>query len=435
MARSFFSFRWVGVFGVFAMVGLVYADDTAALTVVAQQHAEIPLMLKILSTGQESEQVGSLVKKALEFNGQCAVTMELSCAIPNAQEFMALSKKSYMYVITLALNDHSIEWRIFDVSWPEHITNRGKRIMKRGRALRGWAYAVADSLYESLWGEPGIFSTKIAYVLEVPQKNGRHFTRICMADYDGSNSEIVVDTATVNVSPRWNNDPNRPLIFYSENTATNMRMLAVDMRKKRIVASNFDGLNMLPTFSADGSSVIYCATRGSGSCQLYQWKNKTIKRLTHNDGNNFSPVFADDETQKVYFNSDFETGKPLIYSYDLGSGAIERITPTGFCVSPAYCSRTKKLVYAKKVEGVMQLFSYDVASKIHTQLTHDAAHKEEAAWSPCGSYLLCSVVEGRNKRIALYMVATNTYHYVTESSAQCTAASWSPVFTEYPVLG
>ena len=98
-----------------------------------------------------------------------------------------------------------------------------------------------------------------------------HYTHIYIADYDGSNEECIVQTPTINVSPRWNNDGKRPLLFYSENTNSNMRMMAVDLHKKRVVASNFDGLNMLPAFAPDGKSVIYCATRGDANCHLYHW--------------------------------------------------------------------------------------------------------------------------------------------------------------------
>jgi TolB protein len=310
---------------------------------------------------------------------------------------------------------------------------KDKKVAMRGNIQRGWAYAVADSIYETLTNEPGFFQTKIAYAKEVPLKNGSHYKYIYIADYDGSHEELIVKTPTVNVSPRWNNDQNRPLLFYSENTNSNMRMMAADMHKKRIVASNFDGLNMLPAFSPDGTSVVFCATRGSKHCQLYHWSNKQLKTLTHNTGNNFAPVFSADG-KTIYFSSDFEAGQPQIYSYALDTQQLTRITRDGYCVSPTYNAHRNQLAYAKMVHGVMQLWVYDFKKNIHMQLTYDKAQKEECTWSACGTYLLCPVEDSKSTRIALYNTITEEYRYLTSEKENCSYPAWSTIYNEYPVI-
>ena len=106
-----------------------------------------------------------------------------------------------------------------------------------------------------------------------------------------------------------------------------------------------------------------------------------LKKITNNEGNNFSPIFGDDG-KTIYFSSDFETGKPQIYSYDLQTNQLNRLTKDGYCVSPTYCSARKQLAYAKMVNGVMQLFSYDFATQVHTQLTTDPHKKKNACGHP-----------------------------------------------------
>ena len=124
---------------------------------------------------------------------------------------------------------------------------------------------------------------------------------MCIADFDGSNPQIIVDIPTITIAPRWNNDPLRPLLFYSEHTNKNLRLMMVDMHKQRHIASNFDGINMLPAFSLDGKRVIYCASRGDGECHLYLYDKQNFKKLTHNKGNNVSPTLSADGSI-VYFS-------------------------------------------------------------------------------------------------------------------------------------
>ena len=188
---------------------------------------------------------------------------------------------------------------------------KGKRQHTNGVVARAWAYALADAWWPELTGSEGFFSCKIAYCKEVPASHKRPYSHIYIADFDGSHEQLMVNTPTINMAPRWNIDANRPLLFYSENTNTNVRLVAMAMDKRRVVASNFEGINMLPTFSSDGHRVIYCATRGKGNCQLYQWHKREMQRLTHNNGNNICPCLSDDG-KTMYFTSDFQTGSPQL---------------------------------------------------------------------------------------------------------------------------
>jgi len=426
MSTLFFSVVAVWIFCINAeIVNLSVAN--------AQKNETIAILLAVIGKQTpEMNEVSNLVKKALEFKNQCTVSVAFIPQIMTKKEAINQKEKGFSYIIFLDGSDKkNFEWHLFDVD--DASMKKNKMVAKKGAVVRGWAYALADSMYESLTNEPGFFSTKIAYGKQMPLKRGMHYTHIYIADYDGSNEECIVQTPTINVSPRWNADGRRPLLFYSENTNSNMRMMAVDMHKKRVVASNFDGLNMLPAFSPDGKSVIYCATRGDANCHLYHWSNKVLKKVTSNDGNNFSPVFGDDG-KTIYFSSDFETGKPQIYSYNIDNAQLVRITKDGYCVSPTYCPARKQLAYAKMVNGVMQLFSYDLATQEHRQLTTDAAQKEECNWSPCGTFLLCPVDNGNVTRIALFNTITHDYRYLTSAQDNCQYPTWSGVYNEYPVI-
>lgn len=406
--------------------------DPLAISVNAHHHEKTKIMIAMIGRQDEQSLVfSSLLKKAIEFKDQCTATIEFIPSIFNKQEALALKDKLYNYIVFVENYKDHYTWHLFDID-DAHM-KKSKKVAKHIASLRSSTYALADSIWNALTGEPPFFGAKLAYTKEIPAKKGLHYTHIYIADYDGSNEELLVATPTVNVAPRWNKDLNRPLLFYSENTNANMRMMAADMHKKRIVASNFDGLNMLPSFSPDGASVVYCATRGSGSCQLYHWSHKKIKKLTSNEGNNFAPAFSDDG-KTVYFSSDFETNKPQIYALDLQNGQLTRITKDGYCVSPSFCGMRNQIAYSKLVNGVMQLFTFDITTQQHTQITFDAAQKEECSWSACGNFLLCPVDTGKNSRIALFNVNTSEYKFLTSAKDKCAYPALSCVYNQYPSL-
>lgn len=405
--------------------------EPITMQVSAQQHTAMKVVIAPIGQSKHYDELVPLLQKALEFKGQFQLHVTPVPAMLTRQQVLQLWQEGYPFVIFLEMHGPStLNWRLYDTQ--HAVMLKGKKVHNTSQVSRALAYLVADSVWQELTGEPGFFSTKIAYCKEVTQSKKR-YKHIFVADYDGSNEQLLVDSPTITMAPRWNKDAHRPLLFYSENTNANVRMMATTMKKNRIMASNYDGLNMLPTFSADGKTVIYCASRGGGNCQLYHWHNKVIKKITDNEANSIAPTLCEDG-RTLYYSSDFQTGSPQIYKYDLQTQQLDCLTNGGYCVSPSYCQRTGLLAYAKMVGGVMQLFVYDSRTQQHTQLTTDSAQKEECSWSPCGTYLLCPVEGNKASRIALFNRITKQYTYLTNASDRCSYPTWSGVYAEYPVV-
>lgn len=261
-------------------------------------------------------------------------------------------------------------------------------------------------------------------------KGGRKVKHICIADYDGSQEQLLVNVPTVTVAPRWNHDVNNPLLFYSEFTNANVRLMTVDMHKTRRIASNFEGINMVPSFSSDGTKGVYCASRGDGSCQLYYFAKGVFKKVTNNNGENVSPTMSADG-KEIYFCSDFETGSPQIYKLAVESKKTERLTHEGYCATPALNEKKNCLAYTKKVGPVLQVFLMDLKTQAHRQLTYDGGSKQECCWSPCGNFLLYSVQKGDSSSIVMHNIATDSKKYLTSSDVVASYPAWSPVYGQY----
>jgi TolB protein len=409
------------------------ASQPIELQAVATATARIPLVIVVVADATQTlTACAEIIKRDISFTQQFIVSIEQVTQEPTKAHVQQLFAQGYQLALFLSSNDTKIiEWRLYDTLQGK--MNEGKRYAKRGNALDGWAHNVADAVWVSMTGNEGFFSTKIAYCKEIKLSNGKRAKNICMADYDGLHEQLLVSTSTVNVAPRWNHDMHNPLLFYSEYTNSNVRLVAMDMHKNRRVTSNFDGINMLPSFSSDGSKVAYCASRGDGNCQLYFCDKNGFRKITHNEGNNVSPALSADGSTLI-FCSDYETGRPQLYRLNIVRNELERLTEGGYCASPSYCPKRHQVAYSKMVKGTMQLFLFDEHTRTHTQLTSDEGNKEECCWSPCGNYLLFSCERGEKSRLVLCNMITQQRQYITPAHVHCSYPTWSISYALYPTL-
>ncbi|MCL5875784.1 MAG: hypothetical protein M1114_04915 [Candidatus Dependentiae bacterium] len=420
----------------FSMVSVVWLHAALELSVRASGTKKIPLLLATVvpdAASGELLEVSEVVKKDFEFKNQFEVMIEnLSSNHVTKSTISDFSRKGYPLVLFLNKESNdTISWRLYQTKSVTMM--KGKKYHKQGELARGWGHGIADMVWPALTGSQGFFSTKIAYCKEYRKNNMRPIKHIYIADYDGSHAQPLVTTSSMSVAPRWNRDKSRPLLFYSECTPSNVRLMAIDMNKKKKIVSNFDGLNMLPTFSQDGKKVVYCASRGDGSCHLYYYDKDSFKKLTHNDGNNISPTLSD-EGDKIFFCSDFKTGRPQLYCYDVQTAALEQLTEGGYCTSPTYCSSKNLLAYTKIVDGQNQIFVYDLTRKMHMQVTFDNSNKEECCWSPCGTMLLFGTREKDKSRLVILDVFSKQQRTVTAAQDICSYPAWSMMYQEFPAI-
>ncbi|HRN77988.1 MAG TPA: hypothetical protein PLU71_02010 [Candidatus Dependentiae bacterium] len=425
-------------------VVVTYTHPTQNIDVQGVQRAKVPLAICVVGdSNSQLFQVAGRLQDDLTFSGQFDVAIKPIETPLSKKDIKDLFKQGYPLAIFMseAKQGSAFEWRVYDTACVHMV--KGKKYTKRSIDPNGWAHNIADAVWPTLTGQPGFFSTKIAYCKKIDPIKGKSIKHICVADYDGKNEKIIVNTPTVNVVPRWNHDAQNPLIFYSEYTNENVRLMVVNMKKQRRIASDFDGINMLTSFSDDGKKVVYCASRGDGNCQLYYYDaTSKFKKLQYTDpithrsmqhGNNVSPTLTADGNT-VFFCSDFLTEYPQIFQYELATGRVERISSEGYCASPSYCATKNCIAYIKRVEGVMQIFTYDIATKKHTQITHDKANKDECSWSPCGNYILASVERADRSRLGIFNMLTSDWHYITPVVAHCDYPTWSPIYGTYPVV-
>lgn len=257
------------------------------------------------------------------------------------------------------------------------------------------AHRVAGDMLQALTGDRGVCESSIAYCKTISARQ----KVVCLSDYACKTSRVIVGTRAIHMAPRWHTQA--PVLFYSQLTRSNNRLMSIDMRtmQRRVVCS-YSGLNMQPAFSKDGTRSVICFSGGRGNSELYLYdkkicrktKKRMFKKLTNNGAHNVTPSFLDNGD--VLFCSDYRTGAPQIYYLDMQERKIVRVTNgRGYAAAPSYCAKTNMVVYVRPVRGTFQLFTMsldDPYNTKETQVTFDVGNKHEPCWSEDGRYIVCS---------------------------------------------
>jgi Tol biopolymer transport system component len=82
----------------------------------------------------------------------------------------------------------------------------------------------------------------------------------------------------------------------------------------------------------------------------------------------------------------------------------------------------------------MQIYTYDCASKQHTQITYGPENKHDPSWSPDGTHLLFTKEHQGKNRIVSLNVLSKKIHYLTSLQDNCSYPYWSPHYKIFPTV-
>ena len=288
-------------------------------------------------------------------------------------------------VTRLADGRYDVRFRLWDVvRAQEHVTGGFVAV---AADLRLAAHRIADTIYEKLTGDKGVFSTRIAYVTKAgPRYN------LWVADADGENAQSALASTEPIISPAWS--PNGRQLAYVSFESRKPVVYGHDVASgsRRLIA-NFRGSNSAPAWSPDGRTLAITLTRDGGS-QLYTIGSAggEPRRLTQSSGIDTEPLYSADG-RSIYFVSD-RGGAPQIYRMAANGGDAQRVTFTGnYNISPALSPDGRWLAYISRISGAFKLQVMELASGTVQSLTETTAD-ESPSFAPNGRLIIYATRQG-----------------------------------------
>jgi TolB protein len=285
-------------------------------------------------------------------------------------------------------------------------------------SARTVAHRFADEIILRLGGGiNGIAETKIYFV------STRTGTKeIWEMDYDGQNQHPVMHLGTISLSPRISPDNSRIAFASLSHGGWAIRMYSLELgRVVSFPAGTAGGSNQSPAWSGDGSKVAFSSSR-SGDSEIWvaDASGNNAHSITSFRGPNVAPTWNPRTNSQIAWAGG-RTGEPQIYTMDQDGANVQRLTDSGYAVSPSWSPSGQFLTfswnrkYGPGAPGGQDIYVMDLASKRWQQLTHEAGSNDFPSWAPDGRHIVFERSIGGHSQIWTMLADGTEQHQITQT--------------------
>jgi TolB protein len=325
-------------------------------------------------------------------------------------------------VVQTGDNAYSVSFQLFDVFRREQLV--GYRIPASRGTMRIVAHRAADMIYEKLTGIKGVFATKVAFVTAERRQDEQTY-RLVVADQDGANETVILQSNDPLMSPAWSPDSRRLAYVSFENDRSSVWVQTL-RTGNRIQVSNKPGINGAPSFSPDGRQLVLTLGGIDGNLDIHvldlstrQTRRLTTHRAIDTEGS-WSP-----DGRYIYFTSD-RSGGPQVYRVPAAGGTPERVTFEGsYNARPRLSPDGKRLAVVHLDRGNYRIAVMDVRSK-ELLIVSAGQQDESPSFAPNSDTLIYATRQARNGVLETVTADGLIRQRVSSGQGDVREPVWSP---------
>ena len=318
--------------------------------------------------------------------------------------------------------EYVVEFQLYDVLRRRPVV--GYQLAANRQAMRRVAHQIADQIYMKLTGVRGAFDTRVAYVTEVRGDDGEARYLLNVADVDGHNEHVILDSAQPVMSPSWSPDGKKLAYVSFESGQPRIFVQEIATGEREQIAS-FPGINGAPAFSPDGRSLAMTLSKdGNPEIYVMELQTRRLRRITRNVAIDTEPSWSPDG-QSLVFTSD-RGGKPQIYRTAIHGGRPERITFEGsYNARPVYSPDGARLALVHRDDGRYRIGVLDMENGALQVLT-ESNLDESPSFAPNGSMILYATTDGPSPVLAAVSPDGRMHQRLAVQTGGVRDPAWSP---------
>tara|TARA_B100000035_G_scaffold300137_1_gene295474 strand:- start:1810 stop:3066 length:1257 start_codon:yes stop_codon:yes gene_type:complete len=277
------------------------------------------------------------------------------------------------------------EYKVYDIRKGSKV--RSSTVFGIPNKNRQLAHYISDGIYEEITGIKGIASTKILYVTQNKDY------RLVVADADGKNEQILLESSEPIISPSWSPDSKKVAYVSFETGIAKVFIQDIASGNREVVIENSSQISS-PAWSPDGKFLSLTMYQdGNAEIYILNLKNKNLTRLTNHYAIDTESTWSK-KGSKIMFTSG-RSGSPQLYEINLrkSNARPKRITFEGnYNAKGAYLPNNEGIVFVHRADTSFQIALKYFDENFIRPLT-ESQMDESPSISPNGNVIVYSIKE------------------------------------------